>query len=131
MLDNARAGKTDQGAWLRDVHVAQHSIGCGDAAGRRVGEDDDVGFARLANALHRNRRTRQLHQRQDAFLHPRAARRGEHHEWAAFLDCGVEPLDHRLARSHAQRAAHEIEILDTDDCGEAVELAITELHRII
>ena len=45
LLDHARAGEADQRAGLGDVHVAQHRIGRGDAAGGRIGEHDDVGLA--------------------------------------------------------------------------------------
>ena len=45
LLDHARAGKADQRAGLGDMHVAQHGIGRGDAAGGRIGEHDDVGLA--------------------------------------------------------------------------------------
>ena len=45
LLDDARAGKADQRAGLGDVHVAQHRVGGGDAAGGRVGQHDDVGQA--------------------------------------------------------------------------------------
>ena len=131
LLDDARTGEADQGAGLGDVDVAEHRIGCGDAAGRRIGQHDDIGLARLAQALHRDGGARHLHQRQDAFLHARAARGGEQHERAALLHRGVETLDHRLARRHAERAAHEIEILHGDDGGEAVELAVAELDRVV
>jgi hypothetical protein len=43
LLDDARAGEADQGARLGQMDVAQHGVGGGDAAGRRVGEDHDVG----------------------------------------------------------------------------------------
>ena len=43
LLDDARAGKADQRAGFGDMHVAQHRIGGGDAAGGRVGQHDDIG----------------------------------------------------------------------------------------
>ena len=42
LLDDPRTRKADQGARLGDVHVAQHRVGGGHAAGGRVGEDHDV-----------------------------------------------------------------------------------------
>ena len=131
LLDDARAGEADQRAGLGDLNVAEHRIGRGDAAGGRIGEHDDIRLARLAQPLHRDGGARHLHQRQNAFLHARAARCREQHERTAFLDRGVEPFDHRLARRHAERAAHEIEILHADHDGKTVELAVTELHRVI
>ncbi len=44
LLDDARAGKADQRAGLGNMHVAQHRIGRGDAAGGRIGQHDDVGL---------------------------------------------------------------------------------------
>ncbi len=44
---------------------------------------------------------------------------------------GLQPLDHRLARRHAERAAHEIEILHADDHQQAFEPADAELHRVV
>ena len=111
LLDDARAGETDQRARLGDLHVAEHGVRGGDAAGRRIGQHDDVGLARLLQLLHGDRGARHLHQGQNAFLHARAAGGGKQHERAAFLHRGVETLDDRLARRHAERAAHEIEIL--------------------
>ena len=75
LLDDARAGEADQRARLGDVDVAEHGVGGGDAAGRRIGEDDDVGKAGLLHHLHGDRGARQLHQREDALLHARAAGR--------------------------------------------------------
>ena len=77
------AGKADQRAGLGDVHVAQHGIGGGDAAGGRIGQHHDIGQACLAQHLHGDRGARHLHQRQDAFLHARAAGRGEQDEGRA------------------------------------------------
>ena len=55
LLDDARAGEADQRARLGDVDVAEHGVGGGDAAGGRVGEDDDVGQPGLAQAPRRRR----------------------------------------------------------------------------
>ena len=130
LLDHARAGEADQRAGLGDVHVAEHGVGRGDAAGGRIGEHDDVGPLRLAQLLHCDGGARQLHQREDALLHARAARRREHDERRAAIDRGLEPGDHRLARRHAERAAHEIEILHADHDRLAFELAEAELDRV-
>ena len=37
----------------------------------------------------------------------------------------------RLARGHAERAAHEIEILHGDDDAGAFELAVADLDRVV
>ena len=131
LLDDARAGEADQRAGLGDMHVAEHRIRGGDAAGGGIGENDDIGLARLVQLLHGDRGPRHLHQGEDALLHAGAARGGKQHERAGFFRRGLEALDHRLAGGHAERAAHEIEILHADDHGEFVELAVAELHRIL
>ena len=125
LLDHARAGKADQRARLRDMHVAEHGVGGGHAAGGRIGQHDDVGLAGFAQHLHRDRGARQLHQREDAFLHARAAGGREHDEGRAALDRGLEPVDDGLAGRHAERAAHEIEILHRGHHRQAVELAVS------
>ena len=43
-------GEADQRAGLGDVDVAEHGVGGGDAAGGRVGEDDDVAPRRVGRA---------------------------------------------------------------------------------
>ena len=131
LLDHARAGEADQRAGLGDLHVAEHGVGGGDAAGGRIGQHHDVGQLRLAQHLHADRGARHLHQRQNAFLHARAAGGREHDEGRFLLDRELEPAHDRLARGHAERAAHEIEILHRDDDGGAFELAVADLDRVV
>ena len=97
------------------MDVAEHGVGRGDAAGGRIGEHDDVGQLLLAERLHGDGRARQLHQRQHALLHARAARGGEHDERPLAIDGGHHAGDDRLAGRHAERAAHEVEILHGGD----------------
>ena len=47
------------------------------------------------------------------------------------LDRKLEPAHDRLARRHAERAAHEIEILHRDDDAGAFELAVADLDRVV
>ena len=77
LLDHARACKTDQCTRLCQMHIAQHRVGCRDAARGGIGQYNDIGLFCLAQHFDRDRRTRHLHQRQDALLHARAARRRE------------------------------------------------------
>ncbi len=130
LLDHARTGKTDQRAGLGDMHVAEHRIGRRDAAGRRIGEHHNVRLAGFAQHLHRDRGARQLHERQDALLHARAAGGSEHDERRAALGGGLKTLDHGLARRHAERAAHEIEILHRRRHRQAVDRAVGDLHGV-
>ena len=49
----------------------------------------------------------------------------------ALVDRGLQALDHRFARRHAERAAHEIEILHADHDRQPVELAEAELDGVV
>ena len=117
LFDHARAGKADQRAGLGDLHVAEHGIGGGDAAGGRIGQHHDIGQFRLAQHLHADGGARHLHQRQNAFLHAGAAGGREHDERRFLFDRKFKPAHDRLAGGHAERAAHEIEILHRDHDG--------------
>ena len=104
-------GKADQRAGLGDMDVAEHGVGGGHAAGGGVGQHHDIGELRLAQLLHRDGGARHLHQREDAFLHARAAGGGEQNERRPALDRSAHGGDHRFARGRAERAAEEVEIL--------------------
>ena len=131
LLDHARAGKADQRAGLGDLHVAQHRIGGGDAAGGRVGQHHDIGLFGLAQHLHADGRARHLHQGQNAFLHAGAAGGREHDERRFLFDREFEPAHDRFAGGHAERAAHEIEILHRDHDAGALELAVADLDGVV
>ena len=77
LLDDPRAGKADEGTWLGHLDIAEHGIGGGHAAGRRIGEDHDIGQPGFLEFGQRDGRPRHLHQRQDSFLHPGATGGGE------------------------------------------------------
>ena len=119
LLDHPLAGKADQRAGLGQLDVAEHRVGSGNPAGGRVGEDDDIGQAGFLQFGPGDGRARHLHQAQYAFLHPRAAGRGEQDIGAIVLDRGLDPGDERGADRNPHRSAHEGEILDPDDrpCG--------------
>ncbi len=131
LFDHARAGKADQRAGLGNLHVAEHGIGGGDAAGGRIGQHHDIGQFRLAQHLHADRGSRHLHQRQNAFLHAGAAGGREHDERRFLFQCELKPAHDRFAGGHAERTAHEIEILHRDHGGGTFELAVTHLDGVI
>ena len=131
LLDDAGTGKADQRARLGHVHIAQHRVGRGHAAGRRVGEDDDVGQARIPQHLHADGGARHLHQGQDAFLHARAARGDEEHEGRLARNGRLHAGQHRLAGSHAEGTAHEGEVLHRGGHVHAAQLAGGHRHGII
>ena len=131
LLNDARTRKANERARLGDVDVAQHGVGGRHAARRRVGQHDDIGQARLAQLLHGNRRARHLHEREDAFLHARAARGGKQDEGCLLLDRAQQPGDHRLARRHAERPGHEAEVLRGGNDLLAVQRSLADEDRVI
>ena len=75
---DARAGEADERVRLGDVDVAEGRERGEDAAGRRVGQDRQERHAAALQALERRQRLGQLHERERALLHPRAARGADH-----------------------------------------------------
>ena len=71
-----------------------------------------------------------LHQRKNSFLHARPSGGGEHDERRILVDRRLQALDHGLAGGHAERTAHEIEILHADDHRQTFELAEPELDGV-
>ena len=130
LLDDARAGEADQRAGFGKVHVAEHGVGRGDAAGGRVRQHDDVGELHITKGVDRHRRARKLHQREHALLHAGAARGGKEDERLPPLARRHQAFDHRLARRHAERAAHEVEILDRDHDRHVLDIAGAEMDRV-
>ena len=55
LLDDARAGEADERLRLGDVDVAEHREARGHAAGRRIGQDRDVGEPRAIEPGQRRR----------------------------------------------------------------------------
>src|SRR6266446_4800898 len=131
LFDHPRPGEADERTRLSNMYVAQHSVRGGDAAGGRIGEDHDIGSARRPQVLHRDGGPGHLHERQDALLHARPAGCRKQDERRVFLHGRLQPLDDRLAGRHAERAAHEVEILHADDNRKAVELTEPELDRVL
>src|SRR5262249_39650215 len=128
---HAGAGKTDQRTRLGYLYIAKHRVRGRDAPSCGVGEHDNVGLAYLAQHLHADRRTRQLHERKNAFLHACTTRGGEHDEWRLPPHGGFETGDHGLAGSHAERTAHEVEILNGDRDHLTFEPTDAELHGVL
>src|ERR1019366_9747299 len=91
----------------------------------------DIGQFRLAQHLHADDGARHLHQRKYAFLHARAAGRGEYDERRFLFEREFKPAHDRLAGGHAERTAHEIEILYRDHDGGALELAVAYLDGVV
>ena len=108
LLDDARPGEADQRLRLGDVEVAQHREARRHAAGRRIGEDRDVGQAGAIEPRQRRRDLRHLHQRQRAFHHARAARARHDDQRQRGASSAVSmPRDDLLAHHDAHAAADE------------------------
>ena len=107
-----RAGESDEGIRLGDVHVADRREGGEHAAGRRVRQDRDERDAGRAQPLERRQGLGQLHQRQRPFLHPRPARGADDQQRHAGLEGVLGGAGHLLADDRAHRAAHEPEVHD-------------------
>ena len=131
LLDDARSGKADERTRLRNLDIAEHGIGRGDAARRRIRQHDDVGQTCLAQLLDRNGRPRHLHERENALLHTRAARRREQDEGLALGHRVHHARDNGFAGGHAQRSTHETKILRRGGNRLPTELAIGEEHGIL
>ena len=123
LLDHARAGKADAGAGFGNMHIAQHGVGRGHPARGGVGEHHKEGQARFTQAQHGNRGARHLHQAEHAFLHARATRGDEQHERCLAIGRRFQAGDDALTRRHAERTAHEVEILHGYGDVTLVELA--------
>ena len=130
LFDHAWAGKTDQGVRLGNLHIAQHGVRCGDAARCGMGQHHDVRQVRLFQHLHRNGCARHLHQRQDAFLHPRATGCGKQHQRPLQLHRPLCRSDDCVAHVHAHAAGHEGKVLRCGDDGRAADFALGHQHRL-
>jgi len=74
LFDHARSRKSDQSFRLRKNDIAEHRKAGRHAACRRIGEHRYIQKSRIAVPFDRRSRFFHLHQRQNAFLHPGAAR---------------------------------------------------------
>ena len=130
-LDDARAGETDDRAGLGENDVAEHRERGRHAAGRRIGQHDDVGQPRFLDHVGGEDRARHLHQRQDALLHPRAARGRHDDQRRLALDRVPRRRDKRLADRHPHRAAHEREIERRDNRRDPADPPLGDRERVI
>ena len=131
LLDHPLAGKADQRVRLGNLDVAQHRIAGGHAAGGGIGEHHDIGQAGFLELLDAHGGARHLHQAQDAFLHARAAGRGEHDERALGRERRLHARQEGLTHAHAHGAAHEGEILHAHNGALGVDTAIGNQHGIL
>ena len=110
LLNDPRPGERDQRARLGDRHIAQRRERRQDARRRRMRHHRDHRNACVVEILDCADRLRQLHQRQDPLLHPRAAGRGDRDQRHVSLGRGVAGSRELLADRAAHRASHEGEV---------------------
>src|SRR5262245_21626918 len=110
--DDPRPGEPDQRARLGEDDVAQHREARGDAAGGGIGEDRDVRQAGGPEPLEGGRGLGHLHQREDAFLHPRAARRRDDDDRQMLVDRQLDRPRELFPHHRAHAAAEEAELED-------------------
>ena len=110
LLHDSRPGESDQRAGLRDRDIAERGERREHARGRRMRhhrQHRQPGVVQILDGAHR---LRQLHQRQDPLLHPRAARARHRDERGAALDRRVARSRELLADRASHRTAHEREV---------------------
>ncbi|VVT33323.1 conserved hypothetical protein [Roseovarius sp. EC-SD190] len=130
LFDDARPGKADERARFGNLDIAQHRIGCGDAAGGGVGQHDDIGQVRLFQHLHGDGGAGHLHEAENPLLHARATGGGKEDERALELNGCFGGGDDGIAHIHAHGPGHEAEILCGGDDGRAAHFAGGDEHRL-
>ncbi len=93
-----------------------------------MGQHDDIGQAGLFQHFHGDGGAGHLHQRQDAFLHPRATGGREQNQRTPKRHGAFGGRDDRVSDIHAHRPAHEAEILRGGDDRGAHDLALGHQH---
>src|SRR6267143_3366535 len=131
LLDDARAGKTDERAGFADVEVAEHGEAGGDAARGGVGEHRDIGQFFVIEAGKRGGHFRELHEADGAFHHARAAGTGDGDERLARFHGEFDSAGHFFSDDSAHRAADESELHRAEHDGTTVELAFGGDDRVI
>ena len=111
VLDHAAASEADERAGLGNNHVTLHRKTRGHATRGGVGNHREIRQARFAVTLNRGRNFRHLHERNQAFLHARAARASEQHQrqalFGGMLGQTRDALaHHRAHRAHEERGIH-------------------------
>ena len=108
--DDPGPGKADERPRLGQDDIAEHREARGDAARGRVSQERDVGQPLLAQSVQRRGGLRHLHEGEDAFLHPRAARRRHDEERDAFLNGQLDGPRQLLTHHRGHAAAQEVEL---------------------
>src|SRR5580704_6784882 len=131
LLDDARAGETDQRAGLGDIQVTEHRVAGGDAAGGGIGQygnERELGFVQAAE---RRGNFRELHQADHALHHARAAGTGNHDERLLLFERAVDRARNFFADDGAHRTADKTEFHRAADYGTSVQAACGGDDRIV
>ncbi len=129
-FDHARPREADERLGLGDHDIAHEGETGRDATHGRVGQHADVGQALLGQPRERRIGLGHLHERQQAFLHARAARGGEADERHFLLDGGFHAAHEALAHHAAHGAAHEVELEAGRDDVDALDRAAHHDQRV-
>lgn len=130
VLNHATASEADKRAGLGNNHVALHRETRGHAARSGVGNHREIRQARLTVTLNRGRDFRHLHERNQAFLHARAARAGEQHQRQALFGSMLGQARNALAHHRAHRAHEERRIHYTNRHAHARDATHAAAHAL-
>src|SRR5229473_1599811 len=117
LLDDARAGETDERAGFADVEVAEHGEAGGDTAGGGIGKHGDVGELFVVEAGEGGGNFGELHEADGAFHHARAAGAGDSDEGLAGFDGQLDAARDFFADYGAHGAADESKFHGAHDHG--------------
>src|SRR5713226_8639477 len=131
LLDDARAGKTDERARFADVEVAKHGEAGGDATGGGIGEHGDIAQLFFVEPRERCRNFGELHEADGALHHARAAGARDSDERLAGFDGEFDSARDFFADHRSHRAADEAKLHGTKNYRPATELAFGGDHRVI
>src|SRR5216683_2209079 len=123
LLDDARAGETDERAGFGDVEVAEHGEAGGDASGGGVGHHGDVGDLLVVEAGEAGGDLGELHQAGNAFHHARATRGRDDDERMPCGEGAVDCTRDGLADDGSHAAADEAVLHHAEDDRVRAELA--------
>lgn len=130
LFHDARPREADERTGLGEDGVALHGEAGRHAARGWIGEEHEVGEARLGEARTRSRDFGHLHKRGGALLHAGTTGDGDTHDRQAKLSSSFKGAADLLAHDRAHRAHHEVAIHDEDGAGFAADRGAPAEHGI-
>ena len=129
--DNALSRKADKRLRFCQDDIALRGERCRDAAGRRIGDDRTVEQPCFGMTLERAGDFRHLHERNDAFLHARAAGRREDHDRQALFGRTFDQARHLFAHRRAHGPHEEPRLHHADGHAQAGDAAHARAHALV